>query len=362
MTDRLTLIIPTYNRPDFLERVLRYYASQRVRFPIVVADSSPSSAADANRRIVEALQPALAIRYERHEPEIHVAQKIARALDEVPSPYAALGADDDFSIPASLERGAAFLASHPDYALVHGEAVLFQVTPAAAYGRCLWVARYPQRAVEGATGAVRLLDHLSRYSVTFYSLHRTERLRQNWRTVAALELDYAFVELLPSCLSVIQGKCKQLRELFLVRQAHAAQTSTSHLQDPLEWVGDPRWSQQQAHVRNALAEALIRQDGLSSSVVHEVVKQAFWAYLAGMLQRKWHGRYGSPRRLAGAALRWRTMVQHLPGVRQTWHAVRSRLPGDVSLHSLCSPSSSYYADFMPTYRLVTEGSVGGSAR
>src|SRR3989338_4062781 len=158
--DLLTLVIPTYNGPDFLERALRYYAAQQVRCPIVVADSSPSPAADANRRAVDTRRPVLTIRYERYEPEIHVAQKIARALEDVPSPYAALGADDDFSIPASLERGAAFLASHPDYAMARGEAALVHLAPADD-GRSIEAVRYLQRGIEGSTGTARLLDHLA---------------------------------------------------------------------------------------------------------------------------------------------------------------------------------------------------------
>src|SRR3989338_4602092 len=360
--DLLTLVIPTYNRPDFLERALRYYAAQQVRCPIVVADSSPSPAADANRRAADTRRPVLTIRYERYEPEIHVAQKIARALEDVPSPYAALGADDDFSIPASLERGAAFLASHPDYAMARGEAALVHLAPADD-GRSIEAVRYMQRGIEGSTGTARLLDHLAHYSMTFYSVHRTAWLRQTWRTVAALELDYAFVELLPSCLSVIQGKCKQLGGLFLVRQGHAAQTSVNHLRDPLEWIGDSRWSGQQAAFRQALAEALIRQDGLGSAEAHEVVKRAYWACLAGLLAQKWQRRYGPQRVSARTVARWREIARRIPGLRSAWRSVRSRLPGgEFAIEALCRPSSRYYPDFMPVYRVVAGASAGEPPR
>src|SRR3989338_4062782 len=184
-----------------------------------------------------------------------------------------------------------------------------------------------------------------------------------WRTVAALELDYAFVELLPSCLSVIQGKCKQLGGLFLVRQGHAAQTSVNHLRDPLEWIGDSRWSGQQAAFRQALAEALIRQDGLGSAEAHEVVKRAYWACLAGLLAQKWQRRYGPQRGSARTVARWREIARRIPGLRSAWRSVRSRLPGgEFAIEALCRPSSRYYPDFMPVYRVFAGASAGEPPR
>ena len=359
----ITLCIPTKDRPELLARVLRYYRGQGARFQVVIADSSLSPVADANQRLVDSLRSSLDLRYLRYEPEIHVAQKIARALEQVETPYAALGADDDFSVPAALDRAAGFLAAHPDYALAHGDAILFHAPAAAAdNGGGPLVIRYPQRSVEQATGALRLLDHLSHYALTFYSLHRTALLRDTWKVVSGLELDYAFVELLPSCLAIIQGKSKQLGGLYLARQGHAAQTSVTHLRDPLEWVADPSWASQQARVRRVLAEALARQDGLTLEAAREVVKQAFWSCLAKTLTTKWDNRYGQ--RGIAARLRFRAMARRIAGLRSAWRAARALLPGShpaISLEALRRPSSVYHTDFMPIYRVVTEGAAGGPA-
>lgn len=357
----VTLCIPTKDRPEFLARVLRYYRGQGARFQVVIADSSPSAVAEANQRLVESLRPGLNLRYLRYEPEIHVAQKIAHALEQVETPYAALGADDDFSVPTALERAAGFLAAHPDYALAHGEAILFHAPAAAAgNGGGPLVVRYAQRSVEQPTGALRLLDHLRHYALTFYSMQRTTLLRDTWKVVSGLELDYAFVELLPSCLAIIQGKSTQLGGLYLARQGHAAQTSVNHLRDPLEWVADPSWASQQARVRHVLAETLARQDGLTLEEAREVVKQAFWWCLAKTLTTKWDNRYGQ--RGIAARLRFRAMARRVPGLRSAWRAARTLLPGGsqtISLETLRRPTSPYHADFMPIYRVVTEGSVGG---
>ena len=37
---KCTIIIPTYNRPDYLKRLLSYYDSRNVEYKIIIADSS----------------------------------------------------------------------------------------------------------------------------------------------------------------------------------------------------------------------------------------------------------------------------------------------------------------------------------
>lgn len=351
----LSLVIPTSNRPQFLARCLSYYEHLGVPYPMIIADSSLVPLAEANQRLCDAVRHRLDLRYERYDVEMPIANKLASILELVSSPYVVLGADDDFFVPVSLEEGVQFLHRHPDYALVHGEAVLVTLPPReAVYGRCESAGPYRQRAIDLPTASQRLTEHLRDYTTTFYAMHRTAQLLANWRITAGGSLDCAFVELLPSCLSVIQGKREQLPGLSLVRQGHSAQTSVHHLLDPFDWVADPRWAAQMTYVRHMLTEALMRQDGISESEAAEVIKQAFWGYLAHASWRKWRGRYDR-RAGGGHGSRWREAARQVPGLRRTWRAVRSRLPGQAcSLESLRRPSSRFYAAFLPIDEVLTD--------
>lgn len=59
----LTLIIPTFGRPQFLTRLLDYLRQQRFTHEIAVADSSPSEAAESNRHLIAQQNAFAKIRY-----------------------------------------------------------------------------------------------------------------------------------------------------------------------------------------------------------------------------------------------------------------------------------------------------------
>ncbi len=355
----LSVVVPTYNRPQFLARVLTYYAGLRFPYTIIVADSSAEPTAKANRQLANTLRHNLNLNYQYYAEDIHVADKITRALTLVSSPYVALGADDDFTVPASLKPGAEFLESHPDYAVVHGEAVYFVLRPGAyAHGAITGVGRYAQRTIEWSTGSERLIDHLTRYTTTFYSVHRTEQLRNNWQCAARLRLDYSFVELLPACLSLIQGKSKQLGGLHIVRQGHAGQTSRTKLPSVMDWIVDSAWFPQYSSIQDLLAKALTQQDGITEEQARLAVKQAFMRYLTDQVvaaEREQRGRQMM-------RLRLRESARRIPGLKKAWRAVRFLMPvrrNTVSLEAFLRRTSVFYGDFMPIYRAVTGVNDGG---
>ena len=351
----LTLVLPTKNRADFLIRLLTYYNERRLAFHLVVADSSDHEQVEQTRRAVKALEQGLNLDHRVYPPEIGVFDKMCEAVNCVETPYAVLGADDDFFVPSALGEAVQFLQDNPDYSVAHGEAAVINLGPeATAYGHIAGVGRYNQRTIDLATGSKRLVDHLRNFSTTWYSVHRTEQLRRNFQKVAAPGLDYGFGELLPSCLSLIQGKSKKLDGLYMVRQVHSAQTAPNH-GDFFDWVADPTWGTRYKYFRDCLAAKLVRQDGISMGEARGVVKQAFWLYLANGLVKKWHGYY-DPRKIRPLN-RWKQAVRMIPGARRAWYALHSFNSAQrdvISLPALLHPSSRYHADFMPIYQAVTD--------
>ena len=342
----LTLIIPTFNRPQFLARLLGYYRELSFPYTIVVADSSDAEHLIPNEAIINSVRPDLTIEHRTYDTDIGIATKLAESLETVGSPYSVLAADDDFFVPESLRRGAEFLEANPDYSVVHGEAAKFGLPPEkAAYGPIVKVSRYNQRTVEFATGSERLVDHLVNGSTTWYSIQRTEQLRGNYRKTVEFESGAYFIELLPSCLSLIQGKAKKLDRLYMLRQTHSGSFSSSAV--PLDWVASPDWTGLYERFCSRLAEELAAQDGMGLEEAQRVVRRSFWPYLAGFL-----GRSGSKRRKRSPLLRAAGAV---PGVRPVWRKLlrlKQRSGGDMSLASLRHPSSPYHADFMPIYEAV----------
>ena len=51
LTEIYTIIIPTYNRPKYLERILSYYNGFKENYNIIVADSSLNENKEINKKM-----------------------------------------------------------------------------------------------------------------------------------------------------------------------------------------------------------------------------------------------------------------------------------------------------------------------
>ncbi len=348
----ISLIIPTYNRPHFLGRLLRYY--RKLKFPhlIVVADSSPTPACVMNQEFIAPYSNDLNIHYKLFSPDTLPNTKIPQMLGKVASEYAVICADDDFIVPNAIEQCVRYLQANPDYSVVRGRSALINCQSStyrdSPYGLVTGAGPYTQRTIDFDDVRLRLPNHLMNYTTTFYSVHRRSDLIQNLCVTGDLT---HFDELLPSCLSLIQGKVKCLDVLYTVRQAaHKPEYPGSDLYD---WLINPDWLSSYQIFRDRLVEELVHQDEITTEKAQEIVKQAFWAYLSKGLSKKWQGRYAPPQ---GPIHILRSKARNIPVVRKIWQELRSRKPGRESkftLPALLRPSSPYYADFMPIYQVIT---------
>jgi hypothetical protein len=210
--------------------------------------------------------------------------------------------------------------------------------------------------------------------VTLFSVHRVETWRAMYEDAEkAADWREFGGELLLVGRSVIHGGVKELDLLHVVRQVRdplyapqrpddgytsgvSAPTNMSAFagRDVFDWVTSKEWLSSYEIFRECLSEDLARQDGISLEEAREVVKQAFWSYLAVALNRKWQARYGSDK---GGPRAWlRRTARAAPVLHQAKRVFRSFLQGDdnqMSLPALLRRSSPYHADFMPIYRAIT---------
>ena len=242
----LTIVVPTGGRGEFLVRMLRYAAHLRFPWTIIIADDGSEVDRQATARMVQEFSGALSLVHQQYPQKIELVAKIGRALDVVKTPFAVLGADDDFFLPQGLHAAVDWLQKNPDYSLAHGSAVVFHLKSGLVHGELELVAPYraarlrttdSHRAVKISSQAI--LDHVVLRG-------RTEHLCYNWQTAAGLKLDLRFGEIVPSALSVIQGKVKLLPCFFMARQGHDLRVSESYAGKELKWVSNPTWVEQDA--------------------------------------------------------------------------------------------------------------------
>ena len=268
-------------------------------------------------------------------------------------------ADDDFLIPDAFEEGVRLLSENPQISLVHGQSGLFRLDD----GRLQWVAPYPQRAILEETASARLRNHFRRYSVTFYSIHRTEALRKNFEQICRLGLDWhTWGELALSALGVIQGKACLMDRLYMVREAHAAMGSAEIRNarglDPFDVLTDATFAREHGSYemfRDCLVPELVRQDQMNTASAREVIKQAFWPYLVEQMEKKWCSPVA--RCNSAMAARLRSAAKQVPGLRRAWRGAQVLLPGQdraMALPALLRPASRYHEDFMRVVEAIAE--------
>jgi glycosyltransferase domain-containing protein len=284
-------------------------------------------------------------------PGLDQGEATRELLHHVSEPYAAWAGDDDFLVPAALDRCAGFLEEHPDFSLAHGVAALCITEPRGDRLEVTGTGPYGQRAVEPPTGGERLIDYLGKYFPMILSVRRTQEFRRDVDSAVAVPDMALRTEVLPCCLPVIRGKVKQLGCLYMVRGAHVG---NYRLPDAFDWITSADWLPSVQVFRGLLLEELSRQDELSLDEASEVVKEALWGYLARGLGRNWAEQYGA----AGSTIRarFRRAARSIPMASWAWQGVRSFLPGrnhKLSLPALLRRSSPYHADFMPIYRAIT---------
>lgn len=337
----VSLIVPTLERPDFLMRLMHFYQLSKFTGKILIGDGSKAQYVKQTQTALKHIAPNLDISH-WHFPGAGVAQVVRELSSKISTPYVALVADDDFLVPSALEKCVMFLEENPDYGAAHGAGISFSLTNTGAYGKIASCGYYPQPLREEPEAARRLIAHLQDYSVSLFSLHRTEIWREMFSATEGIH-DVSFsAELLPCCISVVLGKIKQLDGLMLVRQVHDRRYG---LPDMYDWVTDEAWCQSYAFVHERLAQIISRQDFIDRDEGKIVVKRGFSIYLRNLQER----------RITRGLILWRRRIKRMPGAHFAWHWVQKIMSGNqFSLPMLLKPTSPYHGDFMNIHNVIAQ--------
>jgi glycosyltransferase domain-containing protein len=360
---QVSIVIPTKERPFFLSKVLAYYARQRYRWPILIGDGSGQAGYDANRRIVEALDGRLDITHERY-PDISVHATVVELLELVRTPYTAFSGDDDFLVPEHVDRSAQFLDTHPEYAVAGGVAAWVSVAgdPVGAL-RVTDASRGPLRTIDNNLPSRRIVAWAYPLrSINTFSVQRTQQMRFGWREAARLGLDSPgrvdtpLYEVCFNVLSLIQGKQVCLSGLYHVMPRHVYKhPGVSAFDRMAGW----NWPKQIGGMVACWAEEIVKREEIEYDKAHAVAKAVFLSWLIPYITRYRDNRLrenGLLREVALSRRPIREVIGAIPGARRIARALRGIAARDeVSLESFLSPRSPYHADFMPIYRILTEG-------
>jgi len=219
---RANIIIPTYNRPNYLQRVLDYYHKYGKDFDIIVADSSSEENKKLNKEIILSL-PNLNIQHlDKYPEEINPYYKFTDVVNYAKEKYCLFCADDDFVTPNGIKDSIDFLEKNPDFTVAYGYSITFWLKPKEGRKKqFFWEIRYLNQSITFSGPKVRLFKHLSGYcQPTTYGVHRTDFLKMVYKELLNSKVNpVVFGEMLPSMLTLIYGKSKCLDVLYTAREA-----------------------------------------------------------------------------------------------------------------------------------------------
>jgi glycosyltransferase involved in cell wall biosynthesis len=171
VTAKVTIGIPTRDRPALLDRALRSVARQDLEsVHVLVADNA--SPGDATEQVVDSFRAAMpSLSFHRHSTDIGVWANLRFLLNQARTPYFMWLADDD-EISAGYVQGLlAILEADPTAACAMGRWVVL-TSPSAA--KPMRTSQFGQRGTLN-----RLLRYVWRADDSFfYGLHRTDVLRR----------------------------------------------------------------------------------------------------------------------------------------------------------------------------------------
>lgn len=217
LAEKFTLIIPTYNRPVELSRLLIYLNRRGAKFPILVLDSSN----DGNRAInaENATKLGLNIRVVVFDPDIPPFEKFWRGSEMVDTEFCSLCADDDLIITDSVEMLITFLQDRRDFSAAHGWYFTFQCNVRTEITSIV----YRGGSIQGDDPLRRLRDLFTSYEAVTYCLFRTAVMKRVLREIQPIG-SMLGRELLGSALTVVAGKVARLPVFYYGRSLSPSET------------------------------------------------------------------------------------------------------------------------------------------
>ncbi len=275
-----TIIIPTYNRPGRLKRLLDYYNKYGKNFNIIVADSSSDESKKLNKKAVSIFLDLNIRHLSNYSSIINFFHKITDALNYVNTKYCVLCADDDFITTNGMNKSVDFLEKNPDFSCAHGHYISFCLR-ANKKGRQQLVCRslYPGKQINFLEAGYRLFYHLSNYQIpTFYAVHRTNLLKMIFKDTVKFTDDGKFGELLPTMLTLIYGKMKKIDVLYSAREKNYG--SVRPIRKTFnDFIKNKTYDRKYNKFKNCLVEHLIKNSRMTSDEAKELIDKAMTEFL-----------------------------------------------------------------------------------
>lgn len=226
----VTLMIPTYQRPDLLKRCLQYfYGCGGAGIPALVLDSSPPDIAKQNQQVVREFPHAQIKNFPDVGLYSGLFEKIVHGSQLVQTPYVTICADDDLVIPANMKKCVDALEQDGGAVAAHGTYLSLIMSKDNSCAQLGW--EYKSPSLNATTAQGRLSQLLANYEATFYAVYRTNKVSEVFSM--AQQFEGVFQELATATALVTLGRVLRVEGIYNVR--FAGPVSSTNKWHPALW-------------------------------------------------------------------------------------------------------------------------------
>ena len=215
MLSELAIIIPSYNRPHYLERILSYWSGKSPT--IIVLDGSEKELAS---KFLESLESNINYyHFENGSPNLRLKKTLDILSQKNTFKYCMFHADDEFFLPSSITSCIKELEK-TNLVSCSGRPMSFNVVNSQIFSKP-WhplYAPFSNYNIIGSSPIKRVLEHFHPYvCVNSWAVFKIENFLNNIRFLVKTQIDEKYFELSFAICTVFQGKSKVINHLYWLK-------------------------------------------------------------------------------------------------------------------------------------------------
>lgn len=277
--NKLSIVIPSYNRQEYLLRNLSYWSGKASK--IYALDGSKEKISDNQISRFESN-----INY-IHNPVLLV-KRIESVLSKIDTPYVSMLSDDEFFLPTSLEKSISELENDPELIACMGRAMGFWVDESGEIKGALQYPEFEDYKIDENTPGERILKHFQNYTPSMiYAVVRSDIWKKSFHPYIIEELPiYAIGEIQFELAASYLGKSKIIPYLHWLRSLEQGPITNSqdislNRENTIQnvWL-DSGNHLLKKHLLNTMSSLLSTYDNRSKNLVRSEIIRAIDVYVA----------------------------------------------------------------------------------
>ena len=216
---KITVVIFSYERPNFLKRSIKYWAAQKVN--LIVLDGSKCPLQFEQKKFDESQ-----LNYIHSQLDIY--GRIKMAIDLIKTEYVILACDDEFYLPSALGKCIEELDANKEVVACCGQALGFSKGKNLIIGESIYTGLRNYK-LDQLDPIARAVFHMTNYNpAAIYSVCRTKAWKHAWSSIIKNNVNNHFLsEIQFEIYICFTGKIKVLDHLMWLRSINEGIPSNS---------------------------------------------------------------------------------------------------------------------------------------